>query len=179
MNFTRSALRTAAIGLAFVATAAIASVTFDPATGTGFVGKGDVQNAFGWNNAAFQSSWTGISFNYTASVTYSATCFWTTGEGRNGQHEHYVVHTRSSNVSSVITYTGRSHHQVDGINLTGFGDYLDSGDAVPVVGNVCVGGPTGAGRNGVWIDVHVVPGSNTGGLYVAYNGGTPVLLGNF
>lgn len=30
---------------------ALATVTFDPGTGTGFVGKGDVQNAFGWNNA--------------------------------------------------------------------------------------------------------------------------------
>jgi hypothetical protein len=29
---------------------AAASVNLDPATGTGFVGKGDVQSAFGWNN---------------------------------------------------------------------------------------------------------------------------------
>lgn len=27
---------------------------FDPETGTGFVGKGDVQSAFGWNNEEAQ-----------------------------------------------------------------------------------------------------------------------------
>jgi hypothetical protein len=33
-------------GLMALATPAMASVTFDPATGTGFVGKGDVQTLF-------------------------------------------------------------------------------------------------------------------------------------
>ena len=41
----------AAIAALAVSTAALATVTFDPATGIGFVGKGDVQLAFGWNNA--------------------------------------------------------------------------------------------------------------------------------
>src|SRR5918996_4693526 len=37
-------------------TAAFALVTFDPSTGTGFVGKGDVQTAFGWNNKQLQNN---------------------------------------------------------------------------------------------------------------------------
>lgn len=33
---------------------ATATVTFDPTTGKGFVGKGDLQTAFGWNNNQLQ-----------------------------------------------------------------------------------------------------------------------------
>jgi hypothetical protein len=35
--------------------AAFAAITFNPDDGTGFVGKGDVQEAFGWNNHALQA----------------------------------------------------------------------------------------------------------------------------
>jgi hypothetical protein len=41
---------------AMLATAALAAVTFDVNTGFGFVGKGDVQLAFGWNNKALQTN---------------------------------------------------------------------------------------------------------------------------
>ena len=51
-----------------LATTAQAAVTFDPETGTGFVGKGDVQVAFGWNNAQFQANATGLSFAYVATT---------------------------------------------------------------------------------------------------------------
>lgn len=42
--------------LALTIPAANAAVTFDPATGTGFVGKGDVQTALGYNNAQLQKN---------------------------------------------------------------------------------------------------------------------------
>lgn len=50
------------------ASAAGAAVTFDPATGTGFIGKGDVQTALGWNNKALQTAEAngGIAFTYKA-----------------------------------------------------------------------------------------------------------------
>jgi hypothetical protein len=42
--------------LALTIPAANAAVTFDPATGTGFVGKGDVQSALGYNNTQLQKN---------------------------------------------------------------------------------------------------------------------------
>lgn len=36
--------------------AANAAVQFDPVSGTGFVGKGDVQTFFGWNNQQLQKN---------------------------------------------------------------------------------------------------------------------------
>jgi hypothetical protein len=67
------------IALAFVAALlvvlpAAASVTFDPLTGTGFVGKGDVQSAFGWNNQQLQANAAGVSFTYIVEGTLSQTC---------------------------------------------------------------------------------------------------------
>ena len=42
--------------LALTIPAANAAVTFDPVTGTGFVGKGDVQNVLGYNNSHLQKN---------------------------------------------------------------------------------------------------------------------------
>ena len=48
--------------LALGATAASASVNVDPATGSGFIGKGDVQLAYGWNNATLQTNASSVGF---------------------------------------------------------------------------------------------------------------------
>ena len=164
-----------AAALAVVSMAALATVTFNPATGTGFVGKGDVQNAFAWNNAALQQNIGGISFSYNSSVTYSGTCYWVTGPVQN-RTEHTVTHTTETNVNGTVNWDARTHHQVDGIYLTGFGDTTEGGGDIPVVGGPCPGNP---GTGAVYIDVQVVPGGSTGGLYVYYNDGPGVLLGNF
>ncbi|MEO6103532.1 MAG: hypothetical protein ABIP44_07830, partial [Pseudoxanthomonas sp.] len=89
--------------------------------------------------------------------------------------EHTVVHKRNTNVAGTVKWDARTHHQVDGIYLTGFGESTSSGE-IPVIGGPCPGNP---GTGAVIIDVSVVPGSATGGLYVYYNGGTGVLLGTF
>jgi ABC-type antimicrobial peptide transport system permease subunit len=47
------------------APSASATVTFDPEAGTGFVGKGDVQDLFGWNNEALQGNASSVSFFVT------------------------------------------------------------------------------------------------------------------
>src|SRR4051794_13995537 len=64
--------------LGFAATAAIAAplalgsaanaYTMD-GTGKGFVGKGEVQSAFGWNNATMQTNHTSITFSTTQAAT--------------------------------------------------------------------------------------------------------------
>lgn len=139
------------------------SVTFDTSTGTGFVGKGDVQLAFGWNNAQLQNNASGLSFLYESSETYSAVCTWITGEGTRGERTHSVTHSRDVSVSDQIKYDARTHRQVDGFILTGFGTVSESGE-VPVVGGPC---PGNNGTDGTWSSVELIS-SSTGGLYVRY-----------
>jgi hypothetical protein len=68
---------TAAVGVTvatlMLAPAANAAVTFNDTTGTGFVGKGDVQVAFGWNNKQLQTNATGVSFSSTQGATQAVT----------------------------------------------------------------------------------------------------------
>ena len=129
--------------LAIIPAAASASVTLDPATGTGFVGKGDVQTAYGWNDQKLQLNASGVSFRYetTTDDTYSVTCEWDTGNKQIVHHKQ----TKSSNLLDSIAYDLKSgsrvnpNTKVNGFNLTGIEStttIASSGD-VPVVGQPC------------------------------------------
>ena len=157
---------------AVLASAAIAyaTVTFDPTTGTGFVGKGDVQLAFGWNNAGLQRNASGVTFSYSATDTYEAVCTWTTGEGTRGEQTHNVGHDKTTSVNSAIAYDARIRNQITGFILTGLGATTTTGGSVPEVGGPC---PGNQGTEGVWTSVVLV--SSAGGLFVNY-GGNSVLL---
>lgn len=155
---------------ALAAGTATAAVNIDPATGQGFVGKGDVQTAFSWNNNKLQSSATGVAFRYDTEQHYSATCTWTTGEGTKGERTHNVDHATSSTVNSEIVYDARTHKQIDGFTLTGFGSVTETGE-VPVVGGPCMGNER---HDGTWSAVTET--GSTSGLYVVYNG-QAVLIG--
>jgi hypothetical protein len=159
--------------LAVSAIGAFAAVNFDPSTGTGFVGKGDVQLVFGWNNQALQANASGVTFSYNATDTYSAVCTWITGEGTRGEQTHDVTHSTSTVVNSAVVYEARKNKQLDitGFNLTGLGATTETG-TVPVVGGPC---PGNAGTDGTWTSVTLA--SSTGGLYVNY-GGTSVAMPN-
>jgi hypothetical protein len=156
-----AAVFTASLALASPASAA---VTFNPATGAGFVGKGDVQLAFNWNNANLQKNASGVSFNYASTDSYEATCTWTTGEGTRGEKVHNVDHNKSTSVSSAISYDARVRNQITGFNLTGLGTTTTTGGEVPVVGGTCPGNP---GTDGTWTAVALT--GSTGGLYVVYS----------
>src|SRR5262245_65597662 len=54
-----------------MATAASASVSVNPTSGVGFVGKGDVQTALGFNNSALQKAVDAKSLVFTAQVLTS------------------------------------------------------------------------------------------------------------
>jgi hypothetical protein len=155
-----------------------ATVTFDSSTGTGFVGKGDVQIAFGWNNQTLQRNAAGVTFTYNATDTYAATCTWITGEGTRGERTHNVDIPRHTSVNSTIGSLGRNNSSgLNGPNtgfiLTGYGATVTDG-TVPVVGGSCVGEPdNGQGVNGTWTAVQLV--SSTGGLYVNSNGNSVLL----
>ncbi len=62
------------VAMLTLAVGAFAAVTFDSATGTGFVGKGDVQLAFGWNNKQLQNNANAVQFRYASDERETWTC---------------------------------------------------------------------------------------------------------
>lgn len=167
------ALKTLAAAALLASTSyAFAAVTFDSATGTGFVGKGDVQLAFGWNNKQLQDNAGGVTFKYEFTETYEAVCTWTTGEGKKGEKTHNVSHTTSSSVASTLDYEPRTKNQISGFSLNGIKATIEFG-TVPEVGQGCMGNE---GHDGVWTSVSKA--TSTGGLFVTYGGNSAPLWTN-
>jgi hypothetical protein len=159
-------------GIVASATIAFAAVTFDSATGTGFVGKGDVQLAFGWNNQALQRNAAGVTFSYDAQEEYKYDCTFTVEVGRDKVREPRTqTRGKSTTVLGTIAYDARVRNQITGFNLNGFGQVTTTGEA-PVDGASCPGGQF---NDGVISNVELT--SSTGGLAVVY-GGTSVPLPN-
>jgi hypothetical protein len=154
----------AAAAFAVLSTAAMATVTFDPATGTGFVGKGDVQTAFGWNNAAAQNNAKAVTFSYRLQNKYDVTCEWETVTG--GPHSKTIVHDvttkKVTNVNDTVAYDARQMKQYTGYILSGFGSQTSTGTE-PVLGGSCPNGGDG-------VIVDVVQTESSGGFFVTYNG---------
>ena len=153
-----------------MAAPATAAVTFDPGTGTGFVGKGDVQLAFGWNNPQLQLNASGITFTYESEENYSAVCSWVTGENTRGEKTHNVAHKKSTTVNSAVAFDARVRNQITGFNLTGFGGTTSTG-SIPVVGEAC---PGNEGHEGTWSTVEQT--GSSGGLYVNHGAVSALLL---
>lgn len=143
--------------MGLLAGSAFAAVTIDPATGTGFVGKGDVQTAMGWNNAELQKKANELVFTYVTETTYQVTVEWDTGNGK-GEKTHTVTHKRTSNLNTNVTYKPREMNQVTGFNLLGNGVETEVGK-IPSVGEEF---PGNSGHKVVSVEKV----SETGGLYV-------------
>lgn len=105
---------------AVLTVAAFATVTFNPANGTGFVGKGDVQTAFGWNNAQLQNNARGLAFQYYSTTTATWTCQWVTGEGTRGQRTHTLDRTTIQGLVGAVAHDARTRNQITGFILTGW-----------------------------------------------------------
>lgn len=101
-----------------LATPATAAVTFDPGTGTGFVGKGDVQLAFGWNNTQLQSRATGVSFAAVSETVTEVSWICTNTKNENTQERARTTTTSTSGIVSGVTRDSKK--QVSGFNLTGY-----------------------------------------------------------
>lgn len=163
--------------MALVSTAAWASVTFDPDTDTGFVGKGDVQMAFGWNNSQAQKNATSVLFTYESDQSYDVTCEWTTVTGGKNSKTiyHAVTNHKSTSVTDTVAYDARLKNQYTGYNLTGAGSTVTTGTPVPNIGDAC---PQGGGlsdsdppaNDAVVTDVEIDPASVISGLFVTFNG---------
>jgi hypothetical protein len=114
----------AALALAMTAIAS-ATVTFDAVTGNGFVGKGDVQTLFGWNNATLQDKASSAVFTYMKTDTYEVVNAWATGNVNNpvSLHSHTATVTTMAVVNSTVDADPRQvkgQKQFTGFNLSGF-----------------------------------------------------------
>lgn len=150
--------------LALLGTAAMAAVTLN-ADGTGFVGKGDVQIPFGFNNATMQAKAASTSFNVVTIDSYSAVCSWVTAEGKPGEKPHNVPHVRSTSVDASVAADPRKTGQWTGWTLKGYGTVSTTG-TLPVVGNACMGNE---GHGGTWSSV-TLQSSSGAGLYATIDG---------
>jgi len=175
-RFSLRALLGTVLVIAMV-TPSLAMVEFDPETGTGFVGKGDVQSAFGWNNAALQRNVSEITFTYNVVEVYNVTVEWdtTTGGKEPKIITHSVVHERNTAVNSDVQFDARTHKQVDGFVLTGFIGEPAATGSIPTVGDIFNPnhGTESAGKP--ITAVELVSSLSTGGMYVNF-GDSSVLL---
>jgi hypothetical protein len=80
------------------------AITIDLEGGTGFVGKGDVQSFFGWNNPQMQAAASGIEFRYRSDAE------WTCSKPHPVQPED-IVQERSTTVRAASTVIGRENSQ--------------------------------------------------------------------
>lgn len=107
----RTSLLVAALAVGAITTAAYAAVTFDPSTGTGFVGKGDVQLALGMNNAQIQKATLNFAMSATTEQAWECT---------NSNNEKVQERSRTSTTQGVVSVVARVKNQITGYNLVGF-----------------------------------------------------------
>jgi hypothetical protein len=96
---------------------ALAAVTFDPATGAGFVGKGDVQDVFGWNNKGLQDNAGAVQFQAASEVVTEVSWICTNS---NNQQTQERARTTTTTVEGVVSSVGRLKNQITGFNLLGY-----------------------------------------------------------
>jgi hypothetical protein len=109
-------------------------VTFDPSTGKGFVGKGDVQTALGLNNAKMQTlanTQGGVTFTYVHTDIYNVVEAWATGNVDNpvSLNAHQISVTTTVVVNDEVVHANRTNPNSDvtGFNLTGLGTQTTDG----------------------------------------------------
>jgi hypothetical protein len=154
-----------AIGIFALTFAAVsAAVTFDPDTGTGFVGKGDVQDVFGWNNRQLQNNADSVQIRANSEVVTEVSWICT---NESNQHTQERERTTTSSVQGLVETVARERNQITGFLLEGYdGDPVVISDTEGPQLNSCPSGPwsltTPAG------DPEVI--SSTVGLQVSING---------
>ena len=119
-----------AMGLALVAMlvaagAAFAAYTFDPATGTGFVGKGDVQLIYGYNNQQLQTNASKIDFRAITTSETSWTCSRPAPTPQDPNREITQQRNNTTTAQGLATTVARETSKgkngpVTGFNLTGY-----------------------------------------------------------
>jgi hypothetical protein len=122
------------------------AITFDPATGLGFVGKGDVQYTFGWNNAQLQNGAAGVQFqvNSVEISEVSWTCHKFTGQNGTNEIIQERARTTTTSTQGVIAHVVRERNQITGFYLTGYlGASTHSVETEGPAVNSCPANPSG------------------------------------
>ena len=161
---TRKLAATAALtaGLLMIGSAGAAVAV--PAVDAGFLGKGEVQTAFGWNNKALQTNAEDVAFSLRTETVYSYTCTWTTGPEHN-QKEHVKEGIPSeAAVAADAAFDARKNSQITGFTLGELGEPTVDG-TIPTDGGACSNGP-----NGTISEVEIV--DVTSSLYATHGGAT-------
>jgi hypothetical protein len=186
---------------------AFATASFDPDCGLtpsksqgacGWVGKGDVQNAFDptWNNAQLQQRASAVDFTYVATTTSEVTIQYTTDnpskvdEGANCEpisppptnpnapqyictETHTVTQEKTTSIDATVNADPRqSPKQFTGFLLTA-ATITTSGDTIPNVGDSCPNGP-----NGDCVVTAVAEGSTEGNFYAVWNSPNGIVTSN-
>ena len=159
----------AAISVLALAATAIAAVTFDSATGTGFVGKGDVQLVYGWNNKALQDNASKVDFRVNSTSTTTWTCTKIVELGNGGENEIVQQRNTTTTTQGLVTSVARDNSKgkdgpVTGFNLTGYEGTPTTTTDGPVVGT-CPANPSG-----FTYDENAETTGGGGGLEVTING---------
>jgi hypothetical protein len=143
MIMKKTSLALAALGLLLTACAdgitapqidgphVAAAVVLDLETGVGFVGKGDVQSVFGWNNPALQANHAGVQFRIAMSMETTWTC-----SRPHPVKPEDIVQERSSTTTlqGLLSSTARERNQITGFLLEGFDGTPTSSTDGPAVG---------------------------------------------
>jgi hypothetical protein len=114
---TRIIVPLALVGALFAsAGTALAAVSFDPASGTGYVAKADVQAAFGWKEQTFQANARKLSFHSERLTSWTWDCL------IDGQLATLTADEQTSQaVDSAVVGTAvrKNSFSVTGFDLTG------------------------------------------------------------
>jgi hypothetical protein len=131
----------ALLGAALLVSSAFATITFNPTTGVGFVGKGDVQYTFGWNNQQLQSGAGSVQFRANSEVVTEVSWICTNSNNENIQER---ARTTTTSIQGLVDNIARERNQITGFNLTGYNTATppiqsSETDGPPL--NSCPGGP--------------------------------------
>jgi hypothetical protein len=103
--------------LAATTVATFAIVTFDAGTGAGFVGKGDVQLIYGWNNKALQDNAASVRFRASSSTITETT--WTCDRD-GGPQTQERANTTTTTTEGLVSSIARERNQITGFILSGY-----------------------------------------------------------
>jgi hypothetical protein len=144
--------------------AVMAAVTFNPVTGTGFVGKGDVQLVYGWSNKQLQDNADSVQFQATSEVVTEVS--WTCTNSNN-QNTQARERTTTTSIEGVVATVARERNQITGFMLNGY-------IGTPTQSSATEGNPLNSCPSGPW-SLTTPAGapevvSSTSGLQVSIDG---------
>lgn len=118
---------------------ALAAVIFDPQTGMGFVGKGDVQLVYGWNNKQLQANAEFVEFRAVSEVVTERSWVCTNQNNQNTQERE---RTTTTTIEGLVDSIARERNQITGFNLLGYdGEPTQSSETEGPAVNSCPSGP--------------------------------------